>query len=174
MQSVGYHSNYSWTDCRLKSKIFQDWTFPITSYIPSVQPPCPCCNDCTISRSKSTVTWSPICNPWPVARLAGLVSPEYNDRDWWTGWLTQYDLWAPFFTGTYIISHQRPVHDIDKKFSLRFFSDFILNPCSNRFPWFGPTENNLLGIWPSISIHSVCSLSRNIFYHQTARKNYPW
>lgn len=116
------------------------------------------------------MTWSPICNPWPVARLAGLVSPEYNDRDQWTGWLTQYDLWAPFFTGTYIISHQRPVHDIDKKFSLRLFSDFILNPCSNRFPWFGPTENNF-GIWPSISIHSVCSLSRNIFYHQTARKN---
>ena len=117
------------------------------------------------------MTWSPICNPWPVARLAGLVSPEYNDRDRWTGWLTQYDLWAPFFTGTYIISHQRPVCDIDQKFSLRLFSDFILNPCSNRFPWFGPTKNNL-GIWPSISIHSVCSLSRNIFYHQTARKAY--
>ena len=42
--------------------------------MPSVQPPCPCCSDCTISASSKIVTISPIENE-PVARCV-LLSPS--------------------------------------------------------------------------------------------------
>ena len=46
-----------------------------TSNIPSVQPPCPCCKDCTISRSRSTFTWSPMARPHGPDLELGPCSP---------------------------------------------------------------------------------------------------
>ena len=43
--------------------------------MPSVHPPWPCCNDWTISRSRSTLTWSPIWIPPGPVRDPGPCSP---------------------------------------------------------------------------------------------------
>jgi len=48
----------------------------LTSNIPSVQPPCPCCSDWTISKSRSTLTLSAICRPPGAALDPDPCSPE--------------------------------------------------------------------------------------------------
>lgn len=52
--------------------------YNLTSNIPSVHPPCPCCKDWTISRSRSTFTWSPIASPQGPDLDPGPDSPVMN------------------------------------------------------------------------------------------------
>lgn len=56
---LGYCTTMSWSSSMPQ-------TVPVVvkvSNMPSVHPPWPCCKDCTISRSRSMLTRSPICSP---------------------------------------------------------------------------------------------------------------
>lgn len=71
---LGYWTTMSWSSSMPQ-------TVPVVvsvSNMPSVQPPWPCCRDCTISRSRSMLTRSPICRP--PGFLLPFCSPEVNQH----------------------------------------------------------------------------------------------
>jgi len=97
-----------------------------TSNIPSVHPPWPCCRDWTISNSRSTFTWSPICMPPGPARDPGPVSPKVQQA-----LVTQDMRVLQFISDSHILvwNKTRNIWHVQ----LRSYHNFILNCTYNSY-----------------------------------------